>query len=172
MFFVGIEISTLKHFVANAKLKIFTTLPSLEVALKVSNKIINCKNLTFIILGPFSVNTTVCPQCSPFTHHVPLVCNCYTDLKSNFYSLKENSVQFKEKLDEVLKINETKSSISNNNFDITAQKNVLKNKTTFEDGECSLNILDERERKKSNDVEMKVFRIIKKGKKLLKDTKV
>lgn len=105
----------------------------------------------------------MCPQCSPFTHHVPLICNCYVDLKSNFYALKENSVQFKEKFDEVKKINEIKSSSSSNNFDITAQKNLLKNKSSFDNGECSLDILDEKERKKSNDVEMKVFRIIKKG---------
>lgn len=105
----------------------------------------------------------MCPQCSPFTHHVPLLCNCYSaDLRSNFYNLKETSVQFKEKLDEVKKINETKSS-SSNNFNTTAQKNSLKNKTTSENGECSIDILDERERKKSSDVEMKVFKIIKKG---------
>lgn len=88
-----------------------------------------------------------------------MFCHCYSYLKSN--ELLENSATPLQ-----VKISKEKEELTsfsnNNNNNITAQNN--QNDTKFEKGECSLEILNEKDKKSSNEVhEMKTFRVMKKG---------
>lgn len=107
---------------------------------------------------------SICSQdsthCSYF--HMPPICHCFNHFPKinaapEHFEVKKNSVQF----------NETPNAES---FDIskpifTAQNHVLKVKSDDNKEECKLELLDERQNLKSNNIETNIFKIIRKGKK-------
>lgn len=93
------------------------------------------------------------------------ICHCYGHIPKvnavpEFYELKKNSVQFSEEFNE-FKSNRI-SEKSKPNFTAQNHVSIVKSDVNNEE-KCKIEVLDEKEKRKSNDVEMKVFKVIKKG---------
>jgi hypothetical protein len=98
--------------------------------------------------------------------HLPPICHCYSHYPKvinavpQCFEPKKSSIQFNDTPNE-FKYNEI-SQKDKPNF--IAQNHVSIAKSDVQkDDECKLEILDEKDKHKSNDIEMKVFKVIKKG---------
>lgn len=96
---------------------------------------------------------------------MPPICQYYghypkVNAVPEFYELKKSSVQFSQTPIESKFSDIPEKSIPN----FTAQNHVSIVKSDVRQEEkCKLEVLDEKEKHKSNDIEMKVFKVIKKG---------
>lgn len=170
-FVVEMKILIQKHIDANVLTNIFILHPvRLNIMLKVRLIYKSIKNENkikqFFILGPYRMNSIYSQDSTQYSCiHMPPICHCFSHYPkenaiSNGYELKKNSVQFNETPNE-FKFNEVTEK-SKPIFTAQNHVSIIKSDVKKE-GECTLEVLDEKGKHKSNEIETKVFKVMKKG---------